>query len=175
MTKADGGLKLNLGCGAKYLTGYVNCDVVKTIKADKYFNLEEFPYPFKENSVKEVLMDNVLEHMDDVVGVVDEVYRILRPGGVLKVYVPYGKTDWAFQDPTHKHYFTEKSVNYFLTGSDYHFYTKSDFVLVKCELSLNPKTTIGKVRYLLPFKNILKYFLFNIYDQLYFEIKAVKK
>ena len=74
-------VKLNLGCGDKYLKEYINCDVLKTVKADKYFNMETFPYPFKKNYADEILLDNVLEHLQDVVQVMEELYRILKPGG----------------------------------------------------------------------------------------------
>ena len=81
--------KYNLGCGKKYIKGYINVDVTRSVKADLYFNLNKFPYPIKKKSADEVLMDNVLEHLDDVVLVMEEIYRILKPGGIVKIYLPY--------------------------------------------------------------------------------------
>lgn len=165
---------INLGSGKKYLDGYINCDVVKNIKADKYFDLNKFPYPFNSNFADEVLMDNVLEHVDDVAKVVEEIYRILKPNGLFRIYVPYFKSDGAYQDPTHKHFFTERTMDYFAENFDYNYYTNIRFKKLKSELFCDNKTGLSKIRYIVPFKGILKYFLFNIYDGIYFELQAIK-
>jgi predicted SAM-dependent methyltransferase len=88
-------LKINLGCGQKYLPGYLNCDVVPHIKADRYFDLNRFPYPLESDGADEIFMDNVIEHLDDVIKVMEELHRILKVGGRLRILVPYAKTDWA--------------------------------------------------------------------------------
>src|SRR5437762_3255432 len=123
-------LKINLGCGLRYLADYVNCDVLTHLQADKYFDLNNPPYPFEPDSADEIYMDNVLEHLSDVVQVMEELHRILKVGGRLRILVPYGKTDWALQDPTHKHYFTENSLNYFVEGHSYGFYSQGKYKLI---------------------------------------------
>lgn len=168
------GLKLNLGCGRKYLDGYVNCDFVDTVRADKYFTLDEFPYPFETGCADEVFMDNVLEHLEDIPKVMSELHRVLRPGGRLRILVPYAKTDWALQDPTHKHFFTEHSLNYFIEGHAYNFYSHVRFKLIEARLYGDNTTWRHKIRNLLPFKNALRYFLYNIYDGVYFELEKIE-
>jgi len=164
-------VKLNLGCGRKYLDGYVNCDAVESVKTDKVFDLNVTPYPFEPNSVDEVLMDNVLEHLDDVVRVIEELHRVLRPGGRAVIIVPYGKSDWAFQDPTHRHFFTERSMDYFTLEHGYNFYSKAQFNLLKAKLITNSHTPRLRLRNLLPFKSVLRYFLYNVYDVVHFELQ----
>lgn len=166
--------KLNLGSGNKYLKGYVNCELVKSVKSDKYFNLNEFPYPFKDSSAQEILLDNVLEHLQDVTKVIEESYRILAHNGVLRIYVPYFKSDGAAQDPTHIHFFTEHSMDYYSQGFEYNYYTNANFKLNKSYLFCDNKTTKSKIRALIPFKGIFKIFFFNIYDGVYFELVAKK-
>lgn len=165
------GLKLNLGCGNKYLEGYVNCDVVPRVRADHYFDLNAPPYPFDDESAGEILMDNVLEHLDDVTRVLGELHRILEPGGRLRLLLPYGKTDWALQDPTHKHFFTEQSLNYFLEGHPYNYYARFRYRLVTARLYADSTTWRHKMRNLIPFRNLLRYYLWNMYDGLYFELE----
>lgn len=167
-------IKLNLGCGDQYLEGYVNCDILDTIKVDKKFDLTKFPYPFEDSHADEILLDNVLEHLPDIVGTMRELHRILKPGGVVKIYVPYGKADRALQDPTHIHFFTEKSMNYFT--DDYHFsyYTTFRFKKIKAELFTGSGTKLMRLRNLIPLRSLLKYFLFNMYDGVYFELEVKK-
>ena len=43
----------------------------------------------------------------------EEIYRILKPGGFVKVIVPYFRSNWAFIDPTHKTFYTIDSFSYY--------------------------------------------------------------
>lgn len=166
-------MKLNLGCGQKHLDGYVNCDMLGTVGADKVFDLDTPPYPFDESSVDEILLDNVLEHLGDVVRVMEELHRILKVGGKLTVLVPYAKSDWAFHDPTHRHFFTEKSMDYFSSGFGYNFYSKAQFQVVKAALISNDHTPTRRVRNLLPFRSVLRHFFYNMFDAVHFELRKV--
>ena len=163
-------VKINLGCGDKYLQGYINCDVLTLVKADKYFDLNKFPYPFNKESIDEILLDNVLEHLDDIPAVMRELHRIARSKCIIRIYVPYGKSDWAIQDPTHKHYFTERSMKYFCRNSDYAFYTEFKFKLLKNELVCHNTTLLHRIRNIIPLRNFFRYFLFNMYDEIHFQI-----
>jgi len=164
-------LRVNLGCGRRYLDGYVNCDVVSTVRCDRRFDLNCTPYPFEADSVDDVLADNVLEHLDDVVRTMEEIHRILKPGGTATILLPYAKSDWAFQDPTHKHFFTERSMDYFAVDDAYNFYTEARFIVRQARLVANHHTPRLRLRNLLPFRPILRYFLFNMYDGLHFELQ----
>ena len=172
--KRDEKVKLNLGCGEKYLDGYINCDIVEGLKKDRYINLNKFPYPFPDNYADEIWMDMVLEHLENLVTVVDELHRILKHNGVLKIIVPYAKSDWAIQDPTHIHFFNEKSMDYFIDDYRYNYYTKTRFVKLTARLYTSTETLLSRIRNLIPFRRILKHFIFNMYDGIYFELKAIK-
>lgn len=169
-----GKIKLNLGCGKKYIDGYINCDFVSSVKAEKHFNLNNIPYPFPDNFADEILLDNVLEHLIDVTTVMEEMYRLLKKNGVLKIFVPYFKSDGAFNDPTHLHYFSERSMDYYSTDFEYNYYSKARYKIVQANLFCANKSLKSKIRTFIPFKNILKFFFFNMYDGLYFELKAIK-
>ena len=81
------GLKFNLGCGNRYLEGYVNIDVrskVADLRAD-ILDLE-----FKKDSVSEVLMVHVIEHIDyfKVEFFLKKVYSWLKVDGQLVMEFP---------------------------------------------------------------------------------------
>lgn len=104
---------LDLGCGKKKREGSIGVDFSDRHDADVIHDLNVFPYPFENASVDQVYLDNVLEHLDEPVRVMEEIYRIVKPVGAVKVIVPYFRSKWAFIDPTHKHYFTVDSFAYY--------------------------------------------------------------
>jgi len=85
-------LLLNLGCGDKILPGYVNVDVVEAragMKPDVLCDLHELS-PFESDSADEILSVHVIEHFWrwEVVDVVREWVRVLKPGGRMVVECP---------------------------------------------------------------------------------------
>jgi predicted SAM-dependent methyltransferase len=94
---------LNLGCGAKCLAGYINVD--KFGDPDFNFDLETFPYPWDDNSVREIELHHVLEHLgqqtETYLKIIQEFYRICQPGAKIHITVPHHRSDRFFHDPTH--------------------------------------------------------------------------
>ena len=104
---------LDLGCGKKKRKGSIGVDYTDRFPVNVNHNLNLFPYPFRTNYADEIYLDNVLEHLDDTLDVMREISRILKPGGFVKIIVPYFRSSWAFIDPTHKKFFTAHSFAYF--------------------------------------------------------------
>ncbi len=97
--------KLNLGCGYKHKEGFINLDTFTDCKPDVLHNLEEFPYPFDDNSVEEIILDNVLEHLGQTFcvfnQVMKELYRISTNSAKIYIKVPHPRHDNFLGDPTH--------------------------------------------------------------------------
>lgn len=97
--------KLNLGCGQNKLTGYVNVDKYDAFKPDVVFDLEEFPWPFKDNEADEIVLHHCLEHMGAEVktflNIMQELYRVSAPNGRIIISVPHPRSDGYQGDPTH--------------------------------------------------------------------------
>ncbi len=108
------GLKIyNLGCGNQRYPGVVGMDSLSSKAADVVWDLNVFPWPIESKSVDIVLGFQVFEHLDNLMLVMEEIHRILKPGGKVIVEVPYFRHVGAFQDPTHKHFFTATTMLYF--------------------------------------------------------------
>jgi hypothetical protein len=97
------GLKLNLGCGQNPLDGYLNVD--KYGSADLKCDLEVFPWPWPDNSVAEVQLIHVLEHLGaetgTFIGIMKELYRVCEDGALIHIAVPHPRHDNFISDPTH--------------------------------------------------------------------------
>lgn len=104
---------VDLGCGTSKRPGAVGVDSNPAAHPDVVHDLEVFPYPFDDSSFDEIYLDNVLEHLDNVIPTMEEVHRIGAPSALVRIDVPYFRSRYAAIDPTHRHSFTVDSFSYF--------------------------------------------------------------
>jgi SAM-dependent methyltransferase len=92
--KENGPVKLHIGCGEKYLEGYVNIDypqlehsVVK-VRADIYHDIRTLSYP--DDSVEEIRSHHLFEHFmrADAIALLMKWRRWLKPKGKLIIETP---------------------------------------------------------------------------------------
>lgn len=98
-------LRLNLGCGNHKLDGYLNVDSQPACSPDQVVDLENTPWPWEDNSVDEIFMSHVLEHLgastDIYLGIIKELYRVSKPDAIITIIVPHPRSDNFLADPTH--------------------------------------------------------------------------
>jgi predicted SAM-dependent methyltransferase len=106
--------KLNVGCGHQKMAGWIGIDRVRTAATDIVRDITR-GLPFDDSSIDEIYCDNVLEHIgpnEDFLFVLNEFYRVLKPGAVAAIIVPDGRSQAAWQDPTHQRAFVPRSALY---------------------------------------------------------------
>jgi predicted SAM-dependent methyltransferase len=81
--------KLNFGCGARFSSNWVNVDFHSEDSRVQRVNLLS-GFPFPDSSFQAVYSSHVLEHFERAQGrfLLAESYRVLRPGGLLRIVVP---------------------------------------------------------------------------------------
>lgn len=104
---------LDLGCGKAKQVGCIGMDRYPLPSVDVVHDIDVVPWPFPDGSFDTVYANHVLEHLSDLTRTMEEIHRILRPHGRLRVRVPYYRSPGAFQDPTHVRFFTERTFEYF--------------------------------------------------------------
>ena len=110
-------MRLNLGCGDKKMPGWRNVDKIAMCDPDEVVDLEQLPWPWPDDSVDEILLSHVLEHLgqspDIYLGIVKEVYRVCRNDAKITIVVPHPRHDHFLQDPTHVRVVTPEGLNMF--------------------------------------------------------------
>lgn len=81
------------------------------------------PLPFRSAVFTELLAEHVLEHVADLLPTLAELDRVARPGACLRVRVPHFSCGSAYQDPTHRRFFSYFSFDYFTADGDFNFYS----------------------------------------------------
>ena len=118
---------LHLGCGATILSGWVNLDsrplpgvqIVRDILRG---------LPFSDSTVDQVYSENFLEHLPqgECIWVMNEIHRVLKPGGTAHHLIPMAGTVIYFQDPTHLSHWHPETFTYFTRGHYRNLYYGGD-------------------------------------------------
>src|SRR3954453_21970831 len=129
------GAILDVGCGATKYPGSTGLDTSAAPPADVVHDLDERPYPFDDDSFDQVLMQDVIEHVESPIAVMEELHRICRPGARIQLRTPHYSSVLAYGDPTHKHYFSRIAIES-LAEPRFAHYTEIRFRVVHITLDL---------------------------------------
>lgn len=122
---------LNIGCGKTKLPNSIGLDVVEIPGFTDYVHdLNKLPYPFPDNSFKDIHMYHVLEHLQNPLSILEELHRILKPGGILFIRTPHFSSMGAFTDLTHIRPFAYGSFDCLDPNHYHHFYTKVGYNII---------------------------------------------
>ncbi len=169
--------KLVLGAGRKKKPDAVNVDIVSSTEPDIRHNLNRMPWPLPSDWFDECDLYDVIEHLEDVVAAMEEIHRVCRNGAVVRITVPHFSSANAFTDPTHRHYFSRFSFNYFTGEHEFSYYSNLRF-----------RSRCGQIVFAMTFLNKLVYRLANRFPAeyerrwawifpawfLYFELEVIK-
>lgn len=119
-------MKLNVGCGRNHLDGWVNIDHAALPGVDIVAELDDrdkVSLPFPDESGDEFLLSHVIEHIRYPLPLMQELWRVAKPGARMTIVCPYGSSDDADEDPTHVRRMFLNSFAYF--GQP--FYYRADY------------------------------------------------
>jgi len=98
-------LLLDIGCGTNKKQGYIGIDRVKLPGVDVVCDIEE-GLPFKDNTVDGIRVIQVLEHVRDLIFVLEEFWRVCK-----EFIRPTKKKFWAYIWETLKDKFKEGIIS----------------------------------------------------------------
>jgi SAM-dependent methyltransferase len=128
-------VRLQIGCGNDLKPGWINHDLVKLPGVDVVHDLNELPWPWGDKTIDEIWAGDVLEHLPNTIVVMEELYRITKPGARVYISVPYWNS-WEFiTDPTHVRQFNEFTFEFFDPTKEAYkirpYYSKARFIIEK--------------------------------------------
>jgi len=100
---------------------------------DLVHDLSVRPYPIPDDCADQVVLHHVLEHFADPLPIMEEVWRMSRPGGRVLIRTPHYSGPYAWNDPTHRRAFTSQSFHYF-GENGYSYYTPARFRVLEVRL-----------------------------------------
>lgn len=109
-------MKLNLGCSDAQHPDFIGVDIWEPpwATAENFIKADlRKKWPFPDSSVKQLRANDIFEHLPHKVTTMNEAWRVLKPGGLLELFVPTTDGRGAFQDPTHVSFWTPNDIWYF--------------------------------------------------------------
>jgi SAM-dependent methyltransferase len=117
LLKEQSGIRLDIACGLNKRPGWTGIDVREVDGVDIVHDLNTYPWPLPDGCVLAALCSHYVEHIPPqdfgFVRFMDEVWRVLRPGGKLMLVTPHAWSVGFGQDPTHCNAVNENTLDYF--------------------------------------------------------------
>jgi len=112
---------INLGCGRNILKStnkhrWINVDRHELPGVDVVFDLDSCAtqkLPFDDDSVDYIFLSHVIEHLHNVLPLMQELHRVAKNEACMQIKTPHGASDDAWEDPTHLRAYFPNSFAYF--------------------------------------------------------------
>jgi SAM-dependent methyltransferase len=132
------GRRIDLGCGTRKVKGTLGVDFVAVPGVDVVADLNG-GLPFKDSSLDGVYAYHILEHLDDFLGTMNEIWRVCKPGALVFVKVPHAASTFVtWKDPTHRRGLSIATFAYFdetyFDGAAFAYYAKARFRIERAKL-----------------------------------------
>lgn len=130
--------RLELGCGNNKSEDAWGIDHINTSETDQVQDLNEENWNLPSNHFTWIRAKDVIEHLDNPVNFLEEVYRISKPGAKIIIKAPHFTSPDLAADPTHQRAFSYESFSDFTDNPNFGFYTDAKFKIVEKEIRFAP-------------------------------------
>lgn len=143
--------------------------------ADIVCNVGKQGIPLKSNSVDEIFSFHFLEHVGNTLLVIEEIYRVLKPNGIVEIVVPhFSNIDsyiWM-----HKTYWNIRGFDVFDKNGSYHYCFNANFEILARNIEFSQKraykpTVLEKI--IMKGGAIYEKYLYNLYMP--YQIRVIMK
>jgi hypothetical protein len=105
--------RIDIGCGPIPREGYAGVDIVPLPGVAIVRDVERHGLPFSDHTITHVHTAHFLEHVNDLVFVMNEIHRVCCANAIITISVPTLLGPFAAADPTHVHHFNARTFRYF--------------------------------------------------------------
>jgi SAM-dependent methyltransferase len=109
---------LYMGCGKQRLDGWLHADIYPYPSVDVVCDAtKEWPWP--DNTFERVFTRDFMEHLPPTasVHVINEMWRVLKPGGTMEHFIPNAGSCNDFGSPSHLSHWNLQVFEHFDTDS----------------------------------------------------------
>jgi len=131
-------VKVDIGCGNNKKKGFIGIDLMPSSDADIVCNIGKYGIPLKSNSVDEIFSFHFLEHVRNTQLVIEEIYRVLKPHGIVEIVVPHFSNIDSYHW-MHKTYWNIRGFDVFDKNGSYHYCFNANFEILVRNIEFSQK------------------------------------
>ncbi|MCH8852892.1 MAG: class I SAM-dependent methyltransferase [Planctomycetes bacterium] len=133
--------RIDLGCGNRKVKGTYGVDNVAVPGVDVVADLDS-GLPFRDGSIDGVYAYHILEHVDNFLETMNEIWRVCKDGALVHVKVPHSASTYVtWKDPTHRRGLSIATFAYFddtyFDGAAFAYYATARFRIEHAQLNFN--------------------------------------
>ncbi len=133
--------RIDLGCGNRKVKGTYGVDNVAVPGVNVVADLDS-GLPFRDGSIDGAYAYHILEHVEDFLDTMNEIWRVCKDGALVHVKVPHSASPYVtWKDPTHRRGLSIATFAYFddtyFDGAAFAYYAKARFRIEHAQLNFN--------------------------------------
>jgi SAM-dependent methyltransferase len=123
---------LELGAGrTRSGPGVVTLDRAASTAPDVVHDINVVPWPLETSAFDVIRCYDVVEHLDNLLAVMEEIHRVGAPGARVEITTPHYSSANSWTDPTHRQHLGVRSFDYFTDGHPLNFYSHARFAVLE--------------------------------------------
>ncbi len=103
--------RLDIGCWKFKQDGHIGVDILRAPSVDVL--ADACNLPFRESSIDKVHSSYTLEHIQDNLSALSEIWRVCKPDASIRLILPHFSNPAYYDDLTHKHKYSTRSFEHY--------------------------------------------------------------
>ena len=108
--------KIDLGCGPNKREGCLGIDIMLIDGVDIVRDIDKRGLPFSDSAVEYIYTCHFLEHTDNFIFIMNEIFRVCCANALVEIIVPTIMSPHALADPSHKRLFNFYTFRHYFEG-----------------------------------------------------------
>lgn len=104
-------MKIDLGCSRYKKPGFLGVDIDRVNGVEVIADARHLP--FKTSSLDGIYSHHCIEHIDDQLAVIGELWRVCRSDSEVHLIVPHFSNPSYYDDLTHKHQYSTRTFEHY--------------------------------------------------------------
>ena len=138
--------QIDIGSGSDVRPGFTGVDIVALPGVEIVRDVSRHGLPFSDSSIARVYSAHFLEHVPDLVFVMNEIHRVCCHDAIVEVVVPTLIGPYAAADPTHARMFNARTFSYFEPGREEYAGIAKGFEILEQKVGLSIEATLRVIK-----------------------------
>lgn len=138
--------QIDIGSGSDVRPGFAGVDIAALPGVEIVRDVSRHGLPFSDSSIARVYSAHFLEHVPDLVFVMNEIHRVCCHDAIVEVVVPTLIGPYAAADPTHTRMFNARTFSYFEPGRADYAGIEKGFEILEQKVGLSIEATLRVIK-----------------------------